>query len=351
MAVDATGLQATGSAGSGVTGAIYKAANRTGVSFQYMLATAQVESRLNPNAAARTSSARGLYQFIDQTWLATMKSAGDSLGYGRYADAITRLPSGNYVVNDPALRDDIMKLRNDPAANAAMAGAFTLQNAERLQDKLGRPATDGELYIAHFLGAGGAGRLISQAEQSPNAIAADAFPGAARANRSIFYDKQGSARTVAQVYDQLVGRYDTARVQSINTLNTMMADHAGVPSTVAPPTVAPAAKVAPVTRTPIENLPVVPDAPAIGTVAQADAPMRTASAAEPMFHSMFRPEDRAGGVSQLVRDLWTTRPQVAAALTGMAVAPASGSDGSAGTGLDLFKDQSRFVQGLYDRRT
>jgi hypothetical protein len=346
MAVDPTGLQAAGSAGSGVTGAIYKAANRTGVSFQYLLATAQVESRLNPNAAARTSSARGLYQFIDQTWLATMKSAGDGLGYGRYADAITKLPSGNHVVNDPALRDEIMKLRNDPVANAAMAGAFTQQNADRLQDKLGRPATDGELYIAHFLGAGGAGRLISQAEQSPNAIAADAFPGAARANRSIFYDKQGSARTVAQVYDQLVGRYDTARVQSINTLNTMMADHAGVPSSVAPP-----AKVTPVIRAPVDNLPVVPDAPTIAAAAQVEAPMRTAKAAEPMFHSMFRPEDRAGGVSQLVRDLWTTRPQVAAALTGMAVEPASASGGSTGAGLDLFKDQSRFVQGLYDRRT
>jgi Transglycosylase SLT domain len=344
MLVEATGTQAAGSAGSSVTGAIYKAANRTGVSFQYLLATAQVESRLNPNAAARTSSARGLYQFIDQTWLATMKSAGEGLGYGRYADAITKLPSGNHIVNDPALRDEIMRLRNDPVANAAMAGAFTQQNADRLQDKLGRSATDGELYIAHFLGAGGAGRLITQAQQNPNTTAADAFPGAARANRSVFYDRQGNARTVAQVYDHLVGRYDTARVQSINTLNTMMADQVTAPSSASPTT-----KVTPVMRAPVDSLPVVSDAPTIAAAAQTDAPMRTAKVAEPVFHSMFRPDDRAGGVSQLVRDLWTTRPQVAAALTGTAVAPASGSGGSAG--LDLFKDQSRFVSGLYDRRT
>src|SRR5208283_6059942 len=81
-------------AGSAVIGAIRQAAQATGTSFQYLLATAQVESGLNPQAGASTSSARGLFQFIEQTWLATMKQSGPALGYGRYAAAITKTASG-----------------------------------------------------------------------------------------------------------------------------------------------------------------------------------------------------------------------------------------------------------------
>jgi hypothetical protein len=99
--------------GSADIGAIRQAAQATGTSFQYLLATAQVESGLNPQAGASTSSARGLFQFIEQTWLATMKQSGTSLGYGQYADAITKTASGKYEVRDPAVRSDILKLRND----------------------------------------------------------------------------------------------------------------------------------------------------------------------------------------------------------------------------------------------
>ena len=71
-------------------GAIQQASQATGASFNYLLATAQVESGLNPQAGASTSSARGLFQFIETTWLATIKQAGAALGFGRYADAISR---------------------------------------------------------------------------------------------------------------------------------------------------------------------------------------------------------------------------------------------------------------------
>ena len=39
-----------------------------------------------------------------------------------------------------------------------MAGAFTKANSDYLATKLGRQPSEGELYIAHFLGAGGAAR-------------------------------------------------------------------------------------------------------------------------------------------------------------------------------------------------
>ena len=163
------------SAGSMVAGAIRQAAQATGTSFNYLLATAQVESGLNPQAGASTSSARGLFQFIEQTWLATMKQAGPALGYGRYADAITKTASGRYEVQDPAIRSDILKLRNDPAVNAVMAGAFTKANAALLSDQLGRAPSEGELYIAHFLGAGGAARLITAGREQSECQSGELF--------------------------------------------------------------------------------------------------------------------------------------------------------------------------------
>src|SRR4030081_2106848 len=200
MSVDT--LNATATAGvdlsrSRIAGAIKQAANTTGTSFEYLLATAKMESNFNPTAGASTSSARGLYQFIDQTWLGTVKEAGAQLGYGKYADTISKSPSGGYYVNDPAARNAIMKLRDDPDAASSMAGVLTQSNSFKLTGKIGRRPTDAELYMAHFMGVGGAGKLISSAEDNPTASAARMFPAAAEANRSIFYDRSGRGRSVS----------------------------------------------------------------------------------------------------------------------------------------------------------
>ena len=113
-----------------ITGAIRQAAQSTGISFEYLLTTAQIESNLNPAAQASTSSAKGLYQFIDQTWLATMKQAGPALGLGQLCRRHHRAADGHYEVPDPAMRAAIMRLRSDPQASAMMAGAFTRNNAD-----------------------------------------------------------------------------------------------------------------------------------------------------------------------------------------------------------------------------
>src|SRR6266436_6599114 len=193
-----------------IAGAIKRAADAVGTSFEYMLATAKMESNFNPKAGASTSSARGLYQFIDQTWLGTVKEAGTQLGYGKYADAIDRSPSGTYSVSDPTARDAIMKLRDDPDAASSMAAVLTQSNSFKLTGKIGRRPTDGELYMAHFMGVGGAAKLISNAEDNPQASGARLFPNAASANRSIFYDRDGRERSVSEVYSVLTQRYDSA---------------------------------------------------------------------------------------------------------------------------------------------
>src|SRR3954451_11883871 len=171
-----------------VAGAIKQAATTTGASFEYLLATAKMESNFNPTARATSSSARGLFQFIDQTWLGTVKEAGGQLGYGNYADAITRSASGTYSVRNPAARAAILKLRDDPAASAAMAGVLSRSNSFKLTGRIGRRPSDSELYMAHFMGVGGAARLITNAEDNPKASGARLFPNAAAANRSIFYE-------------------------------------------------------------------------------------------------------------------------------------------------------------------
>ncbi len=190
-----------------ISAALVDASRRTGAGFDYLLKTAQRESNFNPSAKARTSSATGLFQFIDSTWLGVMQRNGERFGLGREAAAIETTGGGRYTVRDADMRAHIMALRKDPQVAALMAGAFTEDNASYLQRNIGRHPNDGELYIAHFLGAGGAAKMISLAESRPGERAADHFPAAARANKPIFYSG-GKARTVAQVYANLIAKHD-----------------------------------------------------------------------------------------------------------------------------------------------
>lgn len=195
---------------TGISGRIEQAfdaaSDTTGTSFQYLLDTAQRESSLQPDARAATSSATGLFQFVEGTWLQTLKEEGPSLGLGQYSAEIGKTASGRYQVADPAMREKILALREDPDVASLVAGAFTRRNAQSLRDDIGRDATAGELYIAHFLGAKGASALIGAAGSDPASSAADLFPQAARANPAIFYEG-GRERTVAEVYANLTGKH------------------------------------------------------------------------------------------------------------------------------------------------
>jgi len=186
--------------------ALTRASDRNGVAFDYLLQTAMRESALNPAAKAKTSSATGLFQFIESTWLEVLKEEGPRLGYEQLANKISSDPNGNYWVADPVDRSQILALRKDPDMAADMGAAFTLRNGEYLEQRFGRPPSPGELYIAHFLGANGAGRFFDAGLTRPDAAAADLFPAAARANRSIFYEN-GEPASVRDVYLGLVARH------------------------------------------------------------------------------------------------------------------------------------------------
>lgn len=174
--------------------AIARASQATGVDFSLLVETARRESALNPNARAGTSSATGLFQFIDSTWLDMVRRHGAEHGMGAQAAA---LRNGA----DAATRADILALRSDPELSARMAAELARENASTLQARLGRAPNAGELYAAHVMGPSGALRLIEAAQQgAPNAAAL--FPREAAANRGLFY-MNGEARSAQALLTRL----------------------------------------------------------------------------------------------------------------------------------------------------
>ncbi|MGO9356631.1 MAG: transglycosylase SLT domain-containing protein [Xanthobacteraceae bacterium] len=347
MAVDTTSFVAgLESASAQITGAIKQAAAATGASFEYLLSAAKMESNFNPTAAASTSSARGLYQFIDQTWLATVKEAGPSLGYGEYADAITKSASGTYSVSDPATRSEILKLRDDPAVSAAMAGVLTQSNGFKLTSEIGRRPTDAELYMAHFMGVGGAAKLISGAENTPQASAAAMFPSAAAANRSIFYDRSGNPRSVSDVYSLISTRYQSAASSQATRAAMTTSGASDTASAAAPAAVATspdnafflsgfpqAAAFAAANAGNAATTATAPGQPLVLT----QQPSAPAAAPGPSFRSLFQVGDRSEPLSSTVRTLWGNAPSTGTDL------PAQGQ--VATQPLDLFSDRAGTFSG------
>lgn len=182
---------------------VQRAADATGVDFGFLLRTAKRESGLRATAHAPTSSAAGLFQFIEQTWMSTLKRHGSAHGYARYAQLVEQGADGRYFVpGGEEARRTVMNLRYEPHAASVMAGELISDNAAFLRARTGREPTGGELYAAHFLGPQGSARLIQATQTNPSGAAANLFPDAAGSNRSIFY-REGRPVTVAELYNNL----------------------------------------------------------------------------------------------------------------------------------------------------
>ncbi len=322
--------------GERVTAAIRSASQQTGISFDYLMKTAYRESALNPSAQASTSSARGLFQFIDTTWLATVKEDGAAFGLQQYANQIEKTADGQYLVQDPTARAQILRLRDNPEIASNMAAAFSKRNAMEIQSVLGRQPTEGELYIAHFLGANGAKRFLSLRASNPNASAAAAFPEAARANKSIFYNS-GGARSMEEAYRVLVSKHENVRKTApatavanlqitnppatseenspvpnlLNRIASIFSPRKAAPANaITPPApnavtaTAYAPMVTPNTRIVALQSVAQPQAPVVApqTVASVQGPPAVESDA-PMFRGLFQ-NHNADPISQDVRSLW-----------------------------------------------
>jgi hypothetical protein len=168
-----------GDAAGRILGSVHAAAQGSGVDGRFLEAVARVESSLNPAARATGSSAAGLFQFTEQTWLGLMERHGDGQA-GRS-------------------RAETLALRHDAETASRIAAEHTRENAEALQRSMGREADGTEVYLAHFLGLRGATQFIRARAADGSQPAAAVFPAAAAANGSVFYDPSGAPRSLDEV--------------------------------------------------------------------------------------------------------------------------------------------------------
>jgi hypothetical protein len=141
---------------------------------KYLQTIALIESGGDKNAKAGTSSASGMFQFTEGTWKQMTKEMGKDYS-----------------------KDD----RFDPKKAAEVAEYFSKKQKAQIEKSTGREAGMTDMYMAHFLGAGGASKFLKAKDQDPNQSAAALDPAAAKANKNIYYDKTGKERSVQEVYD------------------------------------------------------------------------------------------------------------------------------------------------------
>jgi hypothetical protein len=187
-----------------IVNAIKTASAKTGVSFSYLMEKAAAESNFNPTIKAKTSSAAGLFQFIESTWMDMVERHGTKYG-----------------IDKTQSKSDLLNLRKDPEIASLMAAEFAEGNKAHLERTIGGEIGNTELYFAHFMGAGGASAFLSQLKQNPLNIAADIFSKEARANKGVFYDsKTGAPKTLQQIYDFFDKKFsdDTRVAQAPKTM-------------------------------------------------------------------------------------------------------------------------------------
>jgi len=181
---------------------VVQAAKTTETDPVLLMAIADKESSFSPRAKASTSSASGMFQFIDSTWLKAVRLFGWRHGHEEAAKAIDGNDGQPRVAAEKRAR--VLGLRNDPYLSAVLAAEMLKKDGAKIAEKLGRALTIGETYLIHFLGPNDAERFMTKMMEQPEASAADLLPRPARANRPIFYARDGGRmkeRSVSEVHE------------------------------------------------------------------------------------------------------------------------------------------------------
>jgi hypothetical protein len=209
-----------------VVDTIVKTSEEAGVDPVYMMALADKESSFDTDAKASTSSAQGLFQFVRATWLELIRDFGGRYGLTEEAAAVKG--SGPAIKVEGGMRERVLSLRNDPRVATQMAAELIKRDRDRIEARVGRPLSTAELYLAHFLGTASAGRFLSLSDERPDETAAKAFRSAAKANRSLFTQKDGGKRrhlTIAEFQNRIETMIDArlARYQDVQAVSAAAA--------------------------------------------------------------------------------------------------------------------------------
>jgi len=183
---------------------VVRAARNTDTDPALLMSIADKESAFAPTVKASTSSATGLFQFIDSTWLRVVRDFGAQHGLEKEAAAIDS-SDGSPSIADPAARRRILGLRNDPYLSALLAAEMLKHDAAQIATRIGRDLSDGETYLAHFLGPSDAEKFMAKVVSEPRYAAPKLLPRPARANRTIFFaaaKRKTRGLTVADVHQK-----------------------------------------------------------------------------------------------------------------------------------------------------
>ena len=195
--------------GHDVLAAIWLGSMRTGVDFTFLMELARVESNFNPKAHAKKSSATGLFQFTNKTWLQAIRAFGADYGLQDYVTQLER--------NDGAAQEqEMLALRLNPRLSTLLVAENTKRNLQKLSYKTRREPGRTDLYLSHFFGPNGAVMFLNTLDEEPATIAGDIFPEAAASNRAVFQNSENQPRTVAEVYQWLNSKFNTARYDEHN---------------------------------------------------------------------------------------------------------------------------------------
>ncbi len=195
--------------------AVRHASKVAGVDFGYMMQLANAESGFDAGISASTSSATGLFQFIDKSWLTTLYKTGGKYGLTDIANNIIVQRNHEGVITaanikNPFIEKYVIGLKTDPRVMALMGAEFARENLDNLQAALpSRNITRTDQYLAHFLGDGQAVEFIVKLNREPAAAAKTIFPKAAVANKGVFYKHGRVPRTLMEVYDLFKNKFSS----------------------------------------------------------------------------------------------------------------------------------------------
>lgn len=194
---------------------IVNAARDTKVDPVTLLAMCAQESGLGNRNEAKTSTGRGPFQFLEQTWLYMVKNHGHRYNMGEEAAKISVGKDGRMEVDDPVAKQQILKLRYNTYLSAAIAGEMLQLSREGIEKAIKRPMSTEEMYLSHVMGEGGARKLLLLADGKKKNERADRyFRKAAQANEGLFYKKEGGRRkpvSNAELADRMTDKISKLR--------------------------------------------------------------------------------------------------------------------------------------------